>query len=467
MAIELISKIKPKNNGSFALVDAHDVDVDGTRLDELLSRSGTVVHYSKLIGDVLYIWDETNNDWLNTGITVGGGIGEDGNGIESVVFNDNYTLSFVFTDGTMYTTPSIRGEQGISIKGDKGDKGEPPTLSVGSVNTTSAETNADVWITDGIETTYELNFSIPRGIDGEGSVASISYEEIDNITNTISGDSGDIFPISHGDIDDIFDIIPTVGIKNIFATESDIVVYYINGEYRCIISAISDKVVEDIGNGILVSEEESDVDYVNYDIVDELPQNVIVRDVYSNVDSSVIAYYTNGSYQYIVAPISDSEIYNICGVPFDSDFEDFEYNDNSNIGINYIPSIIVQDISTYNDDIVVYYTNGYSKSIMSSISQDEIYTLFSDISDSPIDFVGVRDIECDDNGIVIYYTNGDSRSLVSFINNDKIDDLVGNTPEGQYAAIDAVQDISINNNSMTINYTDGTSKNIDFVYRLA
>lgn len=34
MSIELIDKIKPKNNGTFALVDAHDVAMpDGTRLD--------------------------------------------------------------------------------------------------------------------------------------------------------------------------------------------------------------------------------------------------------------------------------------------------------------------------------------------------------------------------------------------------------------------------------------------------
>jgi hypothetical protein len=35
MAIELISKIKPKNNGTFAMVDAADVEMpDGTRLSE-------------------------------------------------------------------------------------------------------------------------------------------------------------------------------------------------------------------------------------------------------------------------------------------------------------------------------------------------------------------------------------------------------------------------------------------------
>ena len=40
MAIELIDKIKPKNNGSFAMVDAVDVELpDGTRLAERLEQT--------------------------------------------------------------------------------------------------------------------------------------------------------------------------------------------------------------------------------------------------------------------------------------------------------------------------------------------------------------------------------------------------------------------------------------------
>ena len=39
-SIEVISGLKPKNGGSFALMDAHDVQVkeDGTRLDEALEE---------------------------------------------------------------------------------------------------------------------------------------------------------------------------------------------------------------------------------------------------------------------------------------------------------------------------------------------------------------------------------------------------------------------------------------------
>lgn len=41
MAIELIDKIKPKNNGTFAMVDAADVEMpDGTRLSDLHLSEG-------------------------------------------------------------------------------------------------------------------------------------------------------------------------------------------------------------------------------------------------------------------------------------------------------------------------------------------------------------------------------------------------------------------------------------------
>lgn len=45
--------------------------------------------------------------------------GDTGNGISSAVLNGDYTLTLTFTDGTTYTTPSIRGE--------KGEQGDPAT----------------------------------------------------------------------------------------------------------------------------------------------------------------------------------------------------------------------------------------------------------------------------------------------------------------------------------------------------
>lgn len=52
---------------------------------------------------------------------VPGPTGATGNGISSVVMNDDYTLSIWFTDGTIYTTPSIRGQDGQ--QGEQGERG--------------------------------------------------------------------------------------------------------------------------------------------------------------------------------------------------------------------------------------------------------------------------------------------------------------------------------------------------------
>ena len=52
--------------------------------------------------------------------------GDTGNGIASAVVNSSYQIVITFTDGTSYTSGSVRGPQGNKgDKGDKGDKGEP------------------------------------------------------------------------------------------------------------------------------------------------------------------------------------------------------------------------------------------------------------------------------------------------------------------------------------------------------
>lgn len=48
MAIELISKIKPKNNGTFPLVDAEDIEYDGGRLPDFLFKCVTEDEYNAL-----------------------------------------------------------------------------------------------------------------------------------------------------------------------------------------------------------------------------------------------------------------------------------------------------------------------------------------------------------------------------------------------------------------------------------
>ena len=65
-------------------------------------------------------------------VNVKGDTGEDGVGIEDVDMNEDYTITFTYTNGDTYTTASVRGE-----KGEKGD-----TVSV--ENLTNAEID-DIW----------------------------------------------------------------------------------------------------------------------------------------------------------------------------------------------------------------------------------------------------------------------------------------------------------------------------------
>lgn len=47
MAIELISKIKPKNNGNFPLVDAEDIAFEDGRLSDYMFVALTLEEYNK------------------------------------------------------------------------------------------------------------------------------------------------------------------------------------------------------------------------------------------------------------------------------------------------------------------------------------------------------------------------------------------------------------------------------------
>lgn len=61
--------------------------------------------------------------------------GDTGNGISSTTLNDDYTLTLSFTDGTTYTTPSIRGE-----KGEQGDPATSMEIHICSASEYDAET---------------------------------------------------------------------------------------------------------------------------------------------------------------------------------------------------------------------------------------------------------------------------------------------------------------------------------------
>lgn len=93
-----------------------------------------------------------------------GADGSDGNGIASAVLNADYTLTLTFTDGTTYTTPSIRGAQGET--GQTGATGATPSFSIGTVTTLEPTESATATIT-GTPENPVLNLGIPQGEQGE------------------------------------------------------------------------------------------------------------------------------------------------------------------------------------------------------------------------------------------------------------------------------------------------------------
>lgn len=117
-------------------------------------------------------WD--GKQWIDLASGQQGPPGPAGNGISSVVMNADYTLTINFTNGSSYTTPSIRGAQGE--QGPQGADGADGADGVGIasitlVSGTHAAGTLDTYrvtLTDG--NTYD--FQVYNGADGQGSAGS-------------------------------------------------------------------------------------------------------------------------------------------------------------------------------------------------------------------------------------------------------------------------------------------------------
>ena len=80
--------------------------------DAIEKTQENVEHYPEIRDEIWYVWDAELGDFVSTGVRANGIVG---NGIESAVLNDDYTLTLNFTDGTSFTSSSIRGETGNGI----------------------------------------------------------------------------------------------------------------------------------------------------------------------------------------------------------------------------------------------------------------------------------------------------------------------------------------------------------------
>ena len=127
-----------------------------------------------------WLWNSEKKAYVNTDFPARGETGlqgkqgetgATGNGIASTILNDDYTLTIQFTDGTSYTTPSIRGKIGpTGSRGPQGLTGETGATGNGIASTVlNNDFTLTVHFTDGTSyTTPSIRGATgPQGKQGE------------------------------------------------------------------------------------------------------------------------------------------------------------------------------------------------------------------------------------------------------------------------------------------------------------
>ena len=112
-----------------------------------------------------------------------GDTGATGNGISSVVLNNDYTLTINFTDGTSTTTTSIRGATGA--QGPQGETG--PQGATGNGISTVAKTGTSglvdtytITFTDGTTTTFTVTNGSDATVTVDTAMSSSSTNPVQN-----------------------------------------------------------------------------------------------------------------------------------------------------------------------------------------------------------------------------------------------------------------------------------------------
>lgn len=132
-----------------------------------------------------WTWDTSTGAYVDTGISAAGEQGDTGNGIEDCILNDDYTLTINFTDGSSYTTPSIRGPVG--------PKGATGTSIASTV--LNDDYTLTITLSDGTSyTTPSIRGAIgPKGEAGKGlkilGYFSTSAALASGVTNPEAGDA--------------------------------------------------------------------------------------------------------------------------------------------------------------------------------------------------------------------------------------------------------------------------------------
>ena len=197
-------------------------------LNTAVNKANIAIKHYPYIGETgtWLVWDVETEAYVDTEIDatgphgeqgIQGEAGETGNGIESVILNQDYTLTINYTNGDTYTTSSIRGEKGAtgdagngiqdirmnadytltitmedgsvytttSIRGEKGEKGADGATGNGIDRITlNQDYTLTVYFTDGTSTTT----SSIRGQKGEKGEKGSTGDTGNGIDHTVLND---------------------------------------------------------------------------------------------------------------------------------------------------------------------------------------------------------------------------------------------------------------------------------------
>lgn len=123
-----------------------------------------------------------------------GNAGDPGNGIVEAAFNANDTLTLTFTDGTSYTTPSIRGPRGQTGQaGEPGEDGHSPVVTASKsegVTTISVDGTPIATINDGQDGAQGHSPVVSASKVGNTTTIYVDGRSIATIDDGVDGEQG-------------------------------------------------------------------------------------------------------------------------------------------------------------------------------------------------------------------------------------------------------------------------------------
>lgn len=159
-----------------AAESAASIEGDAQQAEEAARLAQAAIGYMpKIVDGDWWVYDAETETWADTGIRAEG---RDGVGISGAVLNADYTLTLTFSDGTSYTTPSIRGKQG-----EPGKDGDPGKDGKDGVDGKSAYQTAVDGGFDGTEAEFEEYLSGIGDLTQEVADQKSAFYEIAPSTN--------------------------------------------------------------------------------------------------------------------------------------------------------------------------------------------------------------------------------------------------------------------------------------------